>query len=157
MLATTQRDPAEQSASSRHGPAGSSSHPLCTPSKSGAGALRPRPFGRLASRAAVLKRILPSRISGGTGSDAVVATGSPTTSGTQLRLAMHGPPPSGQSPSSVQLPPPGWPQNPPPAQSSSDWQGRSTSAAQRKSTVGPDPVQSGSPPFAATATTFRAR
>src|SRR5262249_61063769 len=84
----------------------------------GAAAASPTPFDRLAWRAAVLKRILPSRSAAGSGSAAIppvmLGTGCPSTSGTQSCFRTHG----GEVPQSasvVHTPPPGWLQNPTPA------------------------------------------
>src|SRR5262245_60922086 len=83
--------------------------------KSGAAASRPTLFVRLPSRAAVLKRILPSRMDAGSASAAMppvsVETGCPSTSGTQSCLRTHGGD-APQSASLVQVPPPGWLQKP---------------------------------------------
>ncbi len=86
--------------------------------KSGAAAPRPTPFSTLASRAAVLKRILPSRSAACSGSAAMppvmLETGCPRISGTQSCLRTHGRA-APQSASVLHTPPPGWLQKPVPA------------------------------------------
>jgi hypothetical protein len=126
--------------------------------KSGAAAPRPTLFDRLASRAAVLKRILPSRMDAGSASAAMppasVETGCPSTSGTQSCLRTHGGDVP-QSASVVQVPPPGWLQKPMPGGQSLLLPHASVGCAAQRRLAG---MPAGSRGAAlATGTTFRAR
>src|SRR5712691_7898752 len=86
---------------------------------SGAAWLRPTPFLTLVSRAAVSKRILPSRSAGGSGSTlgstvrspVMLETGGPRMTGTHWAVCTHGG--AAQSASTLHAGPPGWLQKPP--------------------------------------------
>src|SRR5207302_9511367 len=86
---------------------------------SGAAWLRPTPFLTLVSRAAVSKRILPSRSAGGSGSTVgstvrspvMLATGGPRITGTHWAVCTTGG--AAQSASTLHAGPPGWLQKPP--------------------------------------------
>jgi hypothetical protein len=126
--------------------------------KSGAAAPSPTLFDRLASRAAVLKRILPSSSAAGSGSAAMppvsVDTGCPSMSGTQSCERMHGGA-EPQSASVVHAGPPGWLQKPVPAGQSLFRPQASVGCAAQRRLAGTPAGSSGAAP--ATGTTLRAR